>query len=42
MELLDFLNFIVATHEDTRPVMDVFWYNLHHSIHLAIECLSTS
>ena len=40
MEALDLLNLIVASHVDSRAVMDVLRHDLEHAPHLAIDGLA--
>jgi hypothetical protein len=42
VERFDFLNLIVAPHEDTCTVVDVFGHHLQHTPHLAVNSLPTS
>ena len=42
MEGLDLLNLVVAAHKDAGSVMDMFWNNLEHAIHLAVDGLAAS
>ena len=38
----DLLNFVVATHEDTRSIMDIFGNNSKHTFHAAVDRLASS
>jgi hypothetical protein len=40
--MLDLLDFIIASKEDARSVMDMLRDNLKHAAHVAIESLTTS
>lgn len=40
--LLDPLDLIVATHEDTGLIVDVLGHHLEHSVHLAVDSLAAS
>jgi hypothetical protein len=40
MDINHFLHFVVATHENTRSVVDVLWYNFHHPLHFAVDSLT--
>lgn len=41
VELLDLLDLIVASHEDTGSVVDVFGLDLEHALHVAVDSLTT-
>lgn len=36
------LYFVIAAHEDTRSIVDVFRYDCEHAFHSAVDCLSAS
>ena len=36
------LHFVVAAHENSRPVVYVFWNDGDHSVHAAVNSLTTS
>ena len=38
----DLLNFVVATHEDTRSIMDMLGDNSKHTFHAAVDRLASS
>lgn len=40
VETLDFLDFLVTAHVDTRSIVDVFRHNLQHPSHIAVEGLT--
>lgn len=40
MKRLDPLNFVKASHENTRSVMDICWNNIKHPLHVAINSLT--
>lgn len=42
VERLDLLNLVVAAHEYPRSVMYALGDDLHHALHLTVECLATS
>ena len=42
MHVNNLLDLIVAAQEDARSVVNVFWDNLNHPPHVAIDCLPTS
>lgn len=42
MVLLDLLNLLPASHEDTGSVVDVLGHNLEHTLHVVIDSLTTS
>jgi hypothetical protein len=42
VELLHLLDLVVTTHEDTGLVVDVLGYHLEHTVHLAVDSLTTS
>lgn len=40
MYINHFLHLIVTSHEDTRPIMDVFRHDRQHAIHAAVDRLT--
>lgn len=41
MELLNLLDLVVTTHEDTGLVVDALGHHLEHTVHLAVDSLAT-
>lgn len=41
MELLNLLDLIVASHEDTGSVVDMFGLDLEHALHVVVDSLTT-
>lgn len=41
VELLDLLDLVITTHENTGLVVDVLGHHLEHSVHLAVYSLTT-
>lgn len=37
----DALDLLLAAEENTAPVVDVLGHNLHHALHLAVDCETT-
>lgn len=42
VESLDLFNLVKAAHENTRAIVDMLRVNLHHTLHVAIDSLTTS
>lgn len=42
MESLDLFQLVIAAHEDTGTVVNVFRDNFEHATHLAVDSLTTS
>lgn len=42
MYINNFLYLIVATHEDTRSVVDTLGNNIQDALHAAVDCLAAS
>lgn len=40
VEALDLFNFIVAAHEDSRSIVNVFGLDIEHAVHLAVDSLA--
>lgn len=42
VDINNLLHLVVASHEDTRPIMNILGHNLHHALHPAVDRLSAS
>ncbi len=38
----NFLDFVIAAHEDATAIVDMLWHDGHHPPHLAVNCLTAS
>ena len=37
MEVNNFLYFIITSHKDAAPIMNMFWYDFEHALHFAVN-----